>query len=142
MKLKKSNFTFLCILQTIYELFDYYAILFQLIIETSAIYMDASLHELDGMTIINVNIPITEYEINYSESEMKDILNDYLSLCLLPSRKYLQPYAIGNSQYEIMESLYLDSITRKVNSYQFRFIYIDNPQAFQYVSNKLRYIQI
>lgn len=87
-----------------------------------------------GMIYFTVTVPKTNISCTYTVQEMKNIMQEYLEICVLPASQ-IPPYSVGE---EILESLYIDSIKDNHSNYIIEIIYIDDATAFRYVKNSKR----
>lgn len=130
--LTKKDLIYFHILHTIWKLVDYYSGLFGIDAGECATEIPCDICTKDGMTFLRFSFqPLTSS--TYSVAQMAEIMQEYLQVCLLPQQDFLKPYQGGTGQYDIVESLYVDSIQYTAEGYQLNVIYIDNTVTYQYV---------
>ncbi len=87
----------------------------------------------DGMTFFTAKIPKEEgFHSEYTEEEMKDIMQGYLENVILPNSQ-IPPYPAGE---KIIEPLFIDRVVETGSFYIMDVIYINNRTSFRYVKNK------
>lgn len=87
-----------------------------------------------GITYFTVTVPKTNISCTYTVQEMKQIMQEYMEICILPASQ-IPPYSVGE---ELLESLYIDSIREKGKKYILEIVYIDDVTAFRFVKNSKR----
>lgn len=138
MKLKKTSKLYLQLLFVIWQLLDYYARLFKLDVPSDATKLPVKLSVDDeNITHLIVEIPSTRTpDPYYTGDAMKAIFNEYLNIVLLPEQKELQPFAGGNSRYDIVDCIYVSQAFVLTTGYTYiDIIYVDNMQAFRFVKS-------
>lgn len=133
-RLKKSDLLYLHILYVIWELVTYYSKTFKVIPEDSAANTLAEIREQNGMTFIHLQFPkVLNTTRGYTVLQMLDIYNEFLRAILLPNQTLIKPYRADNSNYGIMEALYIDMVYEDETYLHLDVIYVDNPTAYKYV---------
>ena len=138
MKLKKSSQRYLTLLYVMWSLLTYYTKLFKLDVPSDATKLPVKLFvDDDNITHLIVEIPsVGTPDPYYTGDAMKAIFNEYLNIVLLPEQPELQPFAGGNSRYDIVDCLYVSQALVLTTGYTYiDFIYIDNMQAFRLVKS-------
>lgn len=123
------------IIEVIKYLFFYYSNLFGFAVEKVDIKCKKKDMGKHGIVCFTATVPKTNISCAYTVQEMKNIMKEYLEICVLPASQ-IPPYSVGE---EILESLYIDSIKENLNSYIIEIIYIDDATAFRYVKNSKRF---
>ncbi len=140
-RLTKKSFSYTTIIFILYQLFDYFSKLFQLEVgeDSFNIHYTSCIennYRNKGITSIHIELPIIDKSlITYSNTEVKEILNDYLRIVLLPNQRLLPTYCnnTNSSIYDIVEPLFIDMIDVNNDRMTVNIIFIDNPVAYQYV---------
>ena len=136
-RLTKQSITYLHILHVVWVLVSYYTRLFGIYPWESPTEMPVNLIEKDGITILrfafhSFDIPPEKFSLK----ETREIMQEYLQYCILPSDKILRPYMGGSTIYDIVESLYIDRVEESKGIWRIDIMYVDNPLAFQYVKSQ------
>lgn len=145
MRLTKSSKKYLTILYVIWQLLTYYTKLFKLDVPSDATKLPVKLSVDDeNITHLIVEIPSTRTpDPYYTGDAMKAIFNEYLNIVLLPEQPELQPFAGGNSRYDIVDCIYVNQALVLTTGYTYiDIIYVDNMQAFRMVKNDRKIMEI
>lgn len=145
MRLTKSSKKYLTILYVIWELLSYYTKLFKLNVPSDATKLPVKLSVDDeNITHLIVEIPSTRTpDPYYTGDAMKSIFNEFLNIVLLPEQPELQPFAGGNSRYDIVDCLYVSQALVLTTGYTYiDIIYVDNMQAFRLVKSDRKIMEI
>ena len=134
-RLTKCSMEYMSILFLIWQVVDYYAVLFHVDAGENPTTTISKLLEKDGISYVRLSFPKTEY-VSYGcklVQKMKRVYNEYLRYCLLPDQKLLKPFSAGSSIHDIMESLYVDLVYEDDTYINMDIVYIDNLEAYNYV---------
>lgn len=135
--LTKKDLIYLHILHTVWTLADYYSKLFGIDACECPTDIPCGICKKNGKTVLRFSFQsLPSKRSAYSVSQMAEMMQEYLQFCLLPQQTELKPYYGGAGQYDVVESLYIDSIQHTSGGYQLNVVYVDNPIAYQYVKNK------
>ncbi len=130
--LRKSDFIYIYILWLIWFTADYYKDLFQLKPTDNPSKVHDQLMKYDDYRVIRLYFPKKNKEpCKKNMHEIKDITNAYLQHVLLPHQKILKPFSVGDSYYDITESLYVLEVFEDSSEMAFDVLYIDNDQAYK-----------
>ena len=145
MRLTKSSKKYLTILYVIWQLLTYYTKLFKLDVPSDATKLPVKLSVDDeNITHLIVEIPSTRTpDPYYTGDAMKAIFNEYLNIVLLPEQPELQPFAGGNSRYDIVDCIYVNQALVLTTGYTYiDIIYVDNMQAYRLVKSDRKIMEI
>lgn len=136
-KLTKDKIEYLHILHAGWSTASYYSRLFGIYPWESPTEIPVNLIEKDGITILrfafhSFDIPPEKYSLE----ETREIMQQYLQYCILPSDKILRPYMGGSTIYDIVEPLYIDRVEEYDGEWRIDIVYVDNPLAYKYVVKK------
>lgn len=130
--IRKSDFIYMYILWLTWFTADYYKDLFQLNPGDNPSKSHDQLMKYDDYRVIRVYFPKNSDELRkMSMHDIKDITNDYFQHVLLPRQKILKPFSVGDSYYDITESLYVLDVFEDSSEMAFDVLYIDNDQAYK-----------
>lgn len=133
--LTKKEFVFYQILFVLWQLAIYYADIFCYAAPDDPLDMHAEISHINGLNFIRVYFPVVKnMRSNYTAEEQKQILQQYLTYCLLPESD-IRPYCGGTSQYDIVEALHVDYAGLDPVSHDamlFNIVYICDPISFEY----------
>lgn len=134
-KLTKQSITYLHILHVVWVLASYYTRLFGIDAGEEPAEMKTFLLEREGITFVRFKFPSCDVftDKEYSFEEIREVMQQYLDYCILPSEKILRPYLGGSTIYDIVEPLYIDRVEETKGIWRIDIVYVDNPLAFQYV---------
>jgi len=123
---------YLLMMHIFWELISYYSTLFGLEVPSTPLDMHqiSYISENDIKNIFFGVPQIVPFTTEKTTSEVKDAFNEYLSIVLL--RKYIKlfpPYCSDDNS--IVDSLYINSVTKNDNLYLFNMIMIDNKASFE-----------
>lgn len=142
-RLEKTDLIYLHILHVIWQLVDYYSTLFKVDAGQDPAKIPTEIGVKDGITYLRFSFPkIMNEQSQYSVLQMRDIYNEYLRICLLPEQTFIRPFSNGSAMYDMVESLFVDSVFENESDLFLEVVYIDNSLAFHYVRNKEKEIQI
>lgn len=133
--LTKKDLIYFHILHTIWKLVDYYSGLFCIDAGECATEIPCDICNRDGITFLRFSVQ-SLLPSTYSVSQMTEIMQAYLQFCLLPQQTELKPYHGGAGQYDVVESLFIDSIQHTSGEYHLDVVYIDNSAAYQYLKSR------
>ncbi len=122
------------ILEVIEYTFFYYSNLFGFAVEKADIKTEYRNQGKCGMTYFTATVPKTN-SCAYTVQEMKQIMQEYMETCILPASQ-IKPYSVGQ---ELLEPLYVDSITEKDKHYSVEIVYVDNVTSFRFVKNAKKF---
>lgn len=133
-KISKKSLPFLHILFSIYLLVTYYGKLFCIDAGDSPVDIPTRISEKEGITFFTFSFSkILDVHRALSVIKMKEISNEYLRIVLLPSLNLLKPYKNGTGIYDIIESLYVDSVYEDEAFVYMNVVYITSPLEYSYV---------
>ena len=135
-KIDKTTMKFLKISHVIWQLLDYYCKLFNIDPSDDPLELatNCKIRTEGALTYLRFVVPkISDVPLGIDIMECQEILNDYLRIVLLPNQTDLVPYCNGNTIYDIVESLYIDSVLYAYNYMILDVLYIDNPVAYKHV---------
>ena len=89
--------------------------------------------EREGITSVRFKFPSCDSDKEYSFGEIREIMQQHLQYCILPSDKILRPYMGGSTIYDIVEPLYIDRVEESKGIWRIDIVYVDNPLAYKYV---------
>lgn len=142
-RLQKIDLIYLHILYVVWQLVDYYSVLFRVDAGEDPAKIPARImQEENGVTYVRFMFPKIDEERKFSVLEMLDIYNDYLRIKLLPEQDLLKPFCNGIGIYDMMEALYVNKVYEIEGYLYLEVVYIDNTLAFNYVRNKEKEISI
>lgn len=133
-KLTKDKIEYLHILHAGWSTASYYSRLFGIYSWESPTEIPVNLIEKDGITILR--FAFHSFDIlpeKYSLEETREIMQQYLQYCILPSDKILRPYMGGSTIYDIVEPLYIDRVEESKGIWRIDIVYVDNPLAYKYI---------
>lgn len=131
--INKEDLSYLIILYFIFKVMGYYSKLFQIIVP-APIDISAELYVYSDTMHIRCRFDKVENSTcEYTVDDMPDILNDFLQYSLLPFQNYLHPYFHNLSEDHYMESLYAKSVEEDADTITVDFIYVDRPEAYNYI---------
>lgn len=101
--------------------------------------MYSEIVHIGACSIIHVELMADMDEGEYSNEEIREILNEYLNIVLMPESE-IQPYSNGE---EIVESLYLHSVRHDVEKgcMNLDFLYINNEEAFRLYKGDMKWME-
>lgn len=135
-RLTKCSMEYLTILFIVWQLVDYYSVLFQVDAGSNPAETITRLLEKDGITYLRLSFPKVEREpYGRRVFKMKRIYNEYLRYALLPEQDILKPFSAGSDYADIIEPLYVDMVYEDDTHINLNVIYIDNMEAYTYVRN-------
>lgn len=141
-RLQKIDLIYLHILYVVWQLVDYYSVLFRVDAGEDPAKIPAEIGLKDGVSYLRFTFPKIDEMRDYSVLEMLDIYNDYLRIKLLPEQDLLKPFCNGTGLYDMVESLYVDKVYEIEGYLYLEVIYIDNTLAFNYMRAKEKEILI
>ena len=142
-KLTKDKIEYLHILHAGWLTASYYSRLFGMDAGDEPAEMQTYLLEREGITFVRFKFPSCDAPTGkeYSFGEIKEIMQQHLQYCILPSDKILRPYMGSSTIYDIVEPLYIDRVEESKGIWRIDIVYVDNPLAYKYVAeNKGGYL--
>ena len=133
-KKRLTSMEYLAILFIVWQLVDYYSVLFQVDAGSNPAETITRLLEKDGITYLRLSFPKVEREpYGRRVFKMKRIYNEYLRYALLPAQDILKPFSAGSDYADIIEPLYVDMVYEDDTHINLNVVYIDNLEAYNYV---------
>jgi hypothetical protein len=136
-KLKKTKFEYMALLYSVWKAVDYYSKLMQVIAGHDPAKTPATLYEENGVTHVTLRFECVENtNRKMKEWEVKETINEFLRINLLPAQNILKPYRNGTTSFDIVECIYIDNVSINNSTMFIDVVYIDNPMAYKYVRNR------
>ena len=132
-KLTKDKIEYLHILHAGWSTASYYSRLFGMDAGDEPAEIQTYLLEREGITSVRFKFPSCDSDKEYSFGEIREIMQQHLQYCILPSDKILRPYMGGSTIYDIVEPLYIDRVEESKGIWRIDIVYVDNPLAYKYV---------
>ena len=104
-KLTKDKIEYLHILHAGWRTASYYSRLFGMDAGDEPAEMQTYLLEREGITSVRFKFPSCDSDKEYSFGEIREIMQQHLQYCILPSDKILRPYMGGSTIYDIVEQI-------------------------------------
>lgn len=136
-KLTKYSLEYHMIIYYIWQLVDYYSVLFNVDTSQAPSEIITKLMQAEGISYIRFSFPKAERK-SYGAlvRHMKQVYNQYLRYVLLPQQRILKPFcADADDIYGMLEALYVNLVFEDDGYIYLDVIYVDNYDAYNHVRN-------
>lgn len=136
-RLSKYSLEYHMIIYIIWQLVDYYSILFSVDTSQAPSEIITRLMQTKGISYIRFSFPKVErVEYKAVVLKMKHVYNQYLRYVLLPHQDVIRPFcADGDAIYGMLEALYVNMVFEDDSYINLDVIYVDNFEAYNHVRN-------
>lgn len=130
-KLKKNSLLFLQICYSIWKTVKYYSNMFGIDAGECTMDVPVKIMEYQNKTFIRFEFDKCE-KAEYTTLDMIQMMQEYLNICILYKQNVVRPYAGSESEWDLIEALYIYQLIEFDTYYWLDVLWIDNEDSYTF----------